>query len=174
MTHVSRDEFARLVRSFKRSAWRWECQGEYHEPSERESLRLWHEGRDDPSRAERPWLQRMRQLRAEGRTWARVRMMTEPPTEYLRWMFDGTHLNVEAGEDIRWLDEADAHRLGAPEYDFYFLDDELLVVLQFGEEGVIGADVSDDPVRVAEAREWRDRAWANATPHAEYMATRSR
>lgn len=173
MTRVDRAEFGRLVRSFKRSAWRWECQGVYHEPSERKPFQLWQQGQIDRSYLERPWLQRVRQLRAAGRTWERARMLTDPLTEYLRWMLEFTYLNVEAGEDIRWLGEADARRLGAPGYDYYLLDDELVVVLEFGDQGVTGAEVTDDAGRLAAARAWRDLAWANATPHAEYMTTRS-
>lgn len=165
----SGSDFRRLVTTFKRSAWRWECQGVYREPSERESFRLWQQGTQDASFLN-GWLETVRAIRADGRTFERVRMVTQPQTDYLRWMFTLSHLNIEAGEDIRWLSEADAKMLGAPPFDYYLLDDELVAVLQFGENGVTGAEVTDDSQAVEDAQRWRKMAWANATPHTKYMS----
>ncbi|MGH3517015.1 MAG: DUF6879 family protein [Haloechinothrix sp.] len=162
-------DFRRLVTGFARTAWRWECQGTYREPSEQEPFRLWREGRSDASFLD-GWLGTVRGFCAEGRTFERVRMVTQPPTEYLRWQFSLTGLNVEAGEDIRWLSEADAKTFGAPTFDYYLLDDDLVVVMQFGDGGVAGAEVTDDPSAVEEAQRWRTVAWAHATPHTKYMS----
>jgi hypothetical protein len=171
VTRINRDEFVELVTSFKRSAWRWECQGTYYEPDEAQPFRLWQEGRPHTSFMD-DWFEMTSRWRAEGKTFQRVRMVTEPPTEYLLWMFEVTDLAIEAGDDIRWLGEADARRLGAPTYDFYLLDDDVLVILEFGEGGVAGAEVLDGKQAVDGARRWRQIAWASATPHTEYMATR--
>jgi hypothetical protein len=166
-------EFADLCRNFAHSAWRWECQGTYHEAEEREPLLAWRDGHPDNSFLT-PWLDQIRALRAQGRTFERVRMMTDPPTEYLRWMFEITHLNVEAGEDIRWIGEDHARRLGAPGEDFYLFDDRLVATLHFDENGVAGAEVTDDPDTVARHRQWREIVWPVAVPHNEQFApTRS-
>lgn len=170
MTEVDREEFFRTITSFSSSAWRWECQGVYHEPDEQEPFALWRQGRPDYSFLD-DWLAMVRQWRADGKTFQRVRMLTDPATDYLRWMLSLTHLNVEAGDDIRWLSEADATRLGAPPDDFYLLDDELVVVMHFGNSGVAGAEVTDDPARVEAARRWRALAWQHAIPHTEYLAS---
>lgn len=167
MTRVDRAEFAELVTSFKRSAWRWECQGTYHEPDEAEPFHLWKEGRPDTSFMD-DWVYLVRSWRADGKKFERVRMVTDPPTEYLTWLVSFTHLNVEAGEDIRWMSEADARMLGAPTHDFYILDDDQLVILEFGETGVVGADVTDDATQLEGALRWRKLAWENSTPHAIY------
>lgn len=171
MTRVDRAGFRDLIRSFRQSSFRWECQGVYHEPSERVPFQLWKEGRPDYTFMD-GWREIVRGWTAEGKRFERVRMVTDPPTEYLRWMFEFTHLNVEAGEDIRWLGESDAKMLGAPTNDYYLLDDRLLVILEFSESGVVGADVIDDAEQLRAAQRWRELAWANATPHTEYMATR--
>lgn len=89
-------EFADLLRSFECSAWRWECQGTYREPEEREPLQVWRGGRVDHAFM-RPWLEQIRAQRAAGKTWERARMLTDPPTEYPRWMFELTPFNIEAG-----------------------------------------------------------------------------
>lgn len=166
---IDRAEFQQMVTSFERSAWRWECQGEYYEPGEAELVQRWREGSADYSFLD-GWRQRQRTWRAEGKTWQRVRMVTDPPTDYLRWMLDFTHLAVEAGDDIRWMDEADARRLEAPTDDFYLLDDNRLVIMHFDHNGVSGATIEDDPAAIAQAQRWREIAWANAVPHHEYLS----
>jgi hypothetical protein len=175
MAWVARgDEFAALFRGFQRSAWRWECQGTYHEPSEREPFRRWQAGDPDPTYLD-GWAATVRGFRAAGKTFQRVRMVTEPPTEYLRWMFEVTSKNVAAGEDIRWITESDAVALGAPRHDFYVFDDERVAIMSFDTNGVAGAEVTDDPATLAQHRRWRDLVWSRATPHDQsaYATTRS-
>lgn len=162
-------EFAELLRSFERSAWRWECQGTYREPDEREPLQAWRDGHPDYSFMQ-PWLSQIREQRAAGKTFERVRMLTEPLTEYLRWLIGFTDLNVEAGEDIRWIAEGYARPLGAPEHDFYLFDDRVVGILHFDDNGVAGVEVTDEPGTVAEHRRWRNRIWPVAVPHAQQFA----
>jgi len=173
MTELDRAEFFRTITSFARSAWRWECQGVYHEPEEQEPFARWRQGRPDYAFLD-DWLAMVRSWRADGKTFERVRMLTDPPSDYQRWMLSLTHLNVDAGDDIRWLGEADARRLGAPSEDFYLLDDERVVLMRFGEGGVAGAEVTDAPARVEAARRWRTLAWQHAIPHTEYVASSGR
>lgn len=168
------EEFAQLCTSYGTSAWRWECQGTYREPNEREPLQRWREGEPDWSFMDE-WLATIRALRAAGKTFERARMVTEPPTEYLRWMFAFTHLNTEAGEDIRWITESRARELGMPTYDFYLFDNERVATMHFDENGVAGAEVTDDAEVLAEHQRYRDLVWPAAIPHSqsEYAPTRS-
>jgi hypothetical protein len=168
MTWLDPDQFGDAVMDYQHTAFRWECQGTYREPSENGPIQAWREGRIDEAYSHRPWLDEMRHNRAQGRLWQRVRMLTEPLTEYLQWMVATTHLNVEAGEDIRWLAESRAHELRMPDHDFYLLDDTRVLRLHFGEHGVAGADMVTDLGEVARHRRWRDLAWDAAIPHYEY------
>lgn len=167
-------EFAALFRDFQHNVWRWECQGTYREPSEREPFRRWREGDPDPTYLD-SWVERVRQFRTEGKTFQRVRMVTSPPTDYLRWQFDVTAKNIAGGEDIRWIDEDEAAALGAPAHDFYIFDDRLVAIMAFDENGVAGAEVRHDDATLAEHRRWRDLIWPRATPHDQsaHATTRS-
>ncbi|MQA08436.1 MAG: hypothetical protein GEU98_07755 [Pseudonocardiaceae bacterium] len=168
-------DFFRLCTEYRRSSWRWECQGVYHEPDEQEPIRQWREGHQDLSFMD-GWVATIRRLRAEGKTFERVRMVTEPPTEYLRWMFSFTHVNIEAGEDIRWITEGRARQISMPEHDFYLFDDDRVAILHFGEHGVSGAEVTDDPEVLTQHQRWRDLVWPLAIPHRDSQyatATRS-
>jgi hypothetical protein len=162
--------FVALFDTIGRSSWRWECQGHYavDEPQ----VDLWrtgqpHEDTDD----DRAWFGYVDGLRRRGIPFERVRMLTEPLTTYLRWMLATTHRNVDAGEDIRWITQSKARELGMPDYDFYILDDDRLVILRFDDDTVLlGADVTDDPDAVARHQEWRSLVWRHAVPHREYLA----
>jgi hypothetical protein len=172
--HVDRGApFNRLVTDYERSAFRWECQGSYREDDEVEPWRRWRAGDRDTSWMSE-WVTTVRRLRAEGKTFARVRMLTDPLTDYLRWMLEVTPTNIAAGEDIRWISEAGARAAGAPGYDFYLLDDRLLVTLRFDEHGVSGAEVTDDPAIVQDHCTVRDRLTAAADPHTEGVRDRPR
>ncbi len=166
MTWVHRgSEFAELFTTFERSAWRWECQGTYREPDEQAPIQAWREGRPDYSFAD-AWFAQIRWQRAEGKTIERVRMLTDPLTEYLQWLASMTHLNIESGEDIRWIGQTHARELGAPEHDFYIFDDARVAILRFDDNGVSGAEVTDTPAVVATHRRWRDTVWPLAVRHA--------
>lgn len=169
---VERADFVSLFDDIRQSSWRWECQGEYLEPNEEEPFRLWRESRPDDSWM-RPWMETVSRWWREGKTFERVRMLTDPLTDYLRWMLDITHLNVEAGEDIRWIDEESAQRLRLPRYDYYVFDEDRVVIMHFDDHGVSGAELIDEPSVVHRHLRWRDAVWPEATPHREYMAERS-
>lgn len=166
---VSRVRFPELFDTFSSTAWRWECQGEYHEPDEAEPFAAWKVGHPDDSFLQ-PWCEKIRKLTGEGKTFGRVRMLTEPLTEYLEWMLSFTHLNIDAGEDIRWIAESTVTALpDRPRDDFYIFDDVRVATLLFDENGVCGAEVTDDRDSVQRALKWRHLVSDLAIPHSKYL-----
>jgi hypothetical protein len=118
---------------------------------------------------DRAWLRYLASLRENAIPFQRVRVLTEPLTEYLRWMFQAIGSNVAAGEDVRWLPDHVAHDLRLPDYDFYIIDDQRVAVLRFSvEKELLGIEVDDDPYHLVEHQAWRDVAWPLAIPHANY------
>lgn len=169
-THTDVSGFIGLFDSIRWSSWRWECQGYY--ASDEPRLRLWLAG--EPSRqdaGDQAWRSYIRGLRRRGVPFERVRMLTEPLTDYLRWMLATTTWNVESGEDIRWITAAAARDVGMPPYDFYLFDDDRLVILRFDDDkNLLGADVTDDAALLAQHRAWRAAVWRLAVPHRDYRA----
>lgn len=157
-------EFARLFHAFEKSAWRWEAQGTYNEPYESKPWQRWRDGEPDDYEWMRPWLDDIRRATAAGRRFERVRMQTDPLTDYLRWQAEVTPLNVEAGEDIRVLAEQRARELRLPEYDFWLFDNSKVAVLHFGGAGLEVAEIISAREAVDRHQAWRDLAWAHATP----------
>ncbi|GAA4013052.1 hypothetical protein GCM10022247_39590 [Allokutzneria multivorans] len=169
-TRVDREGFQSLFANWTSSAWRLETQFVYHEPDEVEPLRRFLEGALDLDWLAE-WLDRIRGWRAQGRTFERVRVLTEPLTDYLRFEMAITPPAVEAGEDIRLLSATAAKSLALGTRDFWLFDDKILVLMDFDANGVCGAEVITEPDEVVHYRAIRDRAWAHAVPAEEYRAT---
>lgn len=163
------EEFKALFSGIKRSSWRWECQGYYKVDDEQ--LQRWREGKQRDERDKgRWWVEFQRGLRDAGIPFERVRMLTEPLTEYLEWMLDTTDWNIDAGEDIRWLPESKARELDMPRYDFYLFDDDRVVIMHIDDEKVLtGAEIVDDADVVSQHQEYRQRVWPLAVRHREYV-----
>lgn len=153
-----------MFRQFDSTAWRWEAQGTYNEPYELEPWQRWREGQPDDYEWMSSWLDDIRQATASGQRFERVRMLTDPLTEYLRWQAEVTPLNLAAGEDIRVLPERRARELKLPDYDFWLFDDARVAVLHFGGAGLEAAEIISAPDVVDRHREWRRLAWMHATP----------
>lgn len=161
-----------LFATVQSSSWRWECQGDY--AVDHAELEAWLRGEPmDSTDDDREWLAYIRGLARMGIPFERVRRLTEPLTDYLRWMLDITNANVDAGEDIRWVEPRDAEPLGMPSYDFYIFDQSRVVILWFDDQHELsGIDVDDDPEVVAQHEKYRDRVWPKAIPHRQYIAHR--
>jgi hypothetical protein len=161
---LSRDEFQALFAADWLSAWRWECQGIYHEPNEQEPLRRFLAGESDNHSWYR-WPDRVRAWVEEGRRIGRVRMLTEPLTDYLRFEISITPPALEAGEDIQFLGQERALELGAPVDDFWMFDDTIVVAMTFDDRGVSGAELITDSDAVRRYAEWKAVATREAVPY---------
>jgi hypothetical protein len=161
------DQLNDLFQTFTEDAWRWECQGDYAIDGDR--LRAWREGRPQDDMPKQAWLRYIRQISGEGKRFRRVRMVTDPPTEYLCWLHEQTQSNIDAGEDIRWIDAADTAAFNLPAYDFYVFDGRQVAIMRFGDDKLLTElQVSDDPTVVAEHRAYQDAAWGRAVRHTDY------
>lgn len=166
MAEVTRAELERLFDTFERSAWRLECQGVYREPDEQEPIRRFLADEPQDLTWFEDWPIWIRGQRAAGRTIGRVRMLTDPLTDYLRFELSITPPAIAAGEDIRLVEQAIFDSLGVPNEDFWIFDDSIVALLRFGDGGMTGAEIITDPGRVASFRDRQRRAWDAAVPYA--------
>lgn len=165
-----RELLAQQFRTFTRSAWRLETRDSYAVPAEQASLSMYLATGELDLAYSQPWFDSVRAAKAVGRSYARVRVYTEPLTDYLRFEFAVAPFNIEAGEDIRVMSRPTAASLGLPDYDYWLFDDERVVVMHFDDTtGLVAVDVRTDPDTVSQHRAWRDLAWS----HADRFATHS-
>lgn len=164
------EEFQRLFRTFTRSAWRWECQYVYREPDEREPLRkfLAGEPRDDAWRED--FLAMVREATEAGKSFGRVRLMSDPLNDYLAFEMDlAVTGNVPAGEDIRILWPQQLAGLDLPAHDFWIFDDAVVARMAFDDNGLSGIEIITG-AEVEQYRRWQRTAWEHSLPFEAYTA----
>ena len=116
----------------------------------------------------------LRAHRDAGRTQQRVHVVREPVSDYLAfeltWEY-GPH--TTAGEDIRIIPVTDAWPDDVPSRDFWLFDSRRLFHLAYDDAGNwLGAQRNTDPTAITHACFVREAALHQATPWADYMATK--
>ncbi|MFW5421006.1 hypothetical protein J0910_30775 [Nocardiopsis sp. CNT-189] len=172
MTLISPAERNELLSKAEHDAFHLELKDSYQTANEEGPFARWKRGEADDYAWFQGWLERMRRLTGTGCAVRRVRVFTEPASDYIRWEHSTTHLNQRAGEDIRWLPR---HRVPDDVVfpvggdDWWLIDDRLLTVGRFGPGGrVLGSEPVEEPEAVAAAVRVRDRLWELAVPHGSF------
>jgi len=117
------------------------------------------------------WLALLRDQTAQGRRFARVRVVSMPLTDYSRFGVWCAQFTNGAGEDIRYLtrDQAQAERL--PAHDYWLFDSRTLVRLHFDDEDrFLGGEVIEDPAVIVQHNYWRDAAWHKAVRRDDFAS----
>lgn len=168
------EEFNRLFREFRFTAYRLETLQRYDVSYERDELARFLAGQ---ARGEFPgiagWCDTVRAAVAAGKRMHRVHVVTEPLSDYVRfecgWAYEHT---VEAGEDVRLVPvTGDAWPAGLPHYDYWLFDSSRLVAMHYDEDGAfVSGEVISDPDRIVEANYWRDLAVHISVPYRQYAS----
>jgi hypothetical protein len=161
---ITEGEFAKLLSTIRRSAFRLETLEAYAVEDEQADFELFLAGRPGPPPWQ-DWLEQVSTQTRQGKTVARVRILAEPPTDYQRWMLWAQPWYAKAGEDMRYMSRSQATAIHLPlEVDWWLLDDEQLVLMYFTGTGEIaGKALITEPAILARHREWRDLAVRHAT-----------
>ncbi|MFE4665156.1 DUF6879 family protein [Streptomyces sp. NPDC056716] len=136
---------------------RWQ-QGHRYDPADRVSW--W-----------RSWLDVVAETTGRGVAMRRLRVVSEPLSDYVRYEYDGTFTNAAAGENVRWLPRSQARGLLLPVLDGWVVDEETVILHHFSGEGQwVGPrmEVLHDPALAAQYVTAYEAAWARAIPHSEY------
>ena len=172
MDLVTAQERDKLFSTFIQDAFHLELKDEYHVSIEDGPYADWRRGEHDDLDWFRPWLTQTRALTSSGKTIRRVRVISEPVTEYIRWELELTPLNHEAGEEIRWqprhhVPPGMTFPVGGN--DWWLFDGSIVAVTHFQEDGrFAGAELISDPAIVGECVRVRDTLWKIALPYDEY------
>jgi len=162
-----------LLATCEREAVHLEMRDAYaiHGEAERFATFLATGKRDDAMDApdRRYWLDLVGRVTQAGRCMRRVRIVSEPVTDYIRFEWAGTGPNLAAGEGIRWLPRRMASTIALPGNDFWLFDDTTVVFSVFtGNGDVAERQLSTDPSTIELCRSAFAAAWATAIPHSEY------
>jgi hypothetical protein len=158
-------EFFDLFRTVEHTAFRLEVRDSYYE-KEQEAQYL-AGGPVDISYMDE-WLALIVKARVAGKRVERVRVVSQPHSDYTRYGLWLCQYNMGAGEEIRYLARSNAE--GLPNHDYWLLDSRRLYIVRFGEDDeLLGAELVEDLGEVVRHSAWRDLAWHRATPHDEYV-----
>jgi hypothetical protein len=173
METITPEQRDAMFGTFAREALHLEMRDVYAVPSEAKPFARFLElGRrdDEADAAERhAWITLMRNATQAGKRVRRARVVSEPVTDYIRFEWSGTHYNVEAGEEVRWLPRRLASAIALPGNDFWLFDGEVVAFTVFtGDGDVAEHQLTADHDIVRLCRSAFEAVWAVATPHADY------
>jgi hypothetical protein len=166
--------FTDLLANCTRSAVHLEMRDSYAVDYEKGPFAEWRAGHrhnpDDRASWWRPWLDLVQEAVNRGVVMRRARIVSEPVSEYTRFLYDGTFTNVAAGEQVRWLSRRRASDIALPGNDFWLFDDHVVRWNHFAGDGSsLGGEVWDDKPDAAKlCADAFEAVWARAIPHSKY------
>ncbi|MFI6661527.1 DUF6879 family protein [Streptomyces sp. NPDC050523] len=172
-SNVPPPAFTELLAGATRSAVHLEMRDTYAVDYESGPFAAWRRGhRLDPAdRASwwRPWLDLVEESVARGVVIRRARIVSEPVSEYTRFLHSFTFTNVAAGEEVRWLPRRRASDIALPGNDFWLFDDHTVLWNYFTGDGAsAGGEVAVDPAAAKLCAEAFETVWARGIPHDRY------
>jgi len=139
---------------FRRSAFRLERLQAYFVPQEAELFATFKRGENVKVPDDHPWPALVHNATGSGKTMQRVRLVTHPLSDYLRFELSLYPRSVEAGEDIRVANLDDHTELVVCKQDFWLFDDQAVVVLDYDQRGgFLGSRTEEDLVHYRKQRE---------------------
>ncbi|WP_157407307.1 DUF6879 family protein [Actinomadura atramentaria] len=163
-------DFKTLLNAAKRSVIRFETRDAY-DVSKASGYERWRQTGD---LSEHRWTadfpDMVRKAVARGVSWRRVRIISRPASEYMRWEHAVTAKNVELGEEIRWLWRDLAADLLIPAADCWVFDNRVIRWnFQRGDNSNPGLyTFSSDPRVARDIAGAFEMAWVRGTPHADF------
>jgi hypothetical protein len=169
VTPVTDEEFEELLASFGREAIHLEMRDAYGTAVELPHMARWAAGEPDDLEWLQGWCAALRKHVKAGKSVRRVRIVSEPLSDYQRWSYSIAYPMVEAGEDILWVPRRLVSAVALPGNDYYLFDDQLAVFLLYSGNGLATGKVgSDDPAIIRLCRSAFEAVWKLSVPHREY------
>jgi hypothetical protein len=172
---IDGEEFLDLFRRMRHSAYRLELRDRYNVTAETDRWNAFQSSDwarlDELNRVQRaPWMRLIGEATSRGKTVERVRVVSEPPTDYIRFELRLNAGNAEVGEDIRYLPRQETVGMELPGEDYWLFDSEAAVVLRFDEDDVMtGMELVDAPSTIDRYCMGRVTAWRYAVPYSQYI-----
>lgn len=117
-----------------------------------------------------PWSVEVSAAVERGVDMRRVRVVSEPVSDYIRFEHAVTEtVNLSGGERVRWLPRSRMWDLLLPSCDLWVVDEKIVLFYFFSGDGEsAGSQVSTDPAVVARCVTAFVEAWDRGIDHEEY------
>ncbi|GAA1024610.1 hypothetical protein Aple_102810 [Acrocarpospora pleiomorpha] len=157
---------AQMLARATRSAVHLEMREEYGPSPGFQDWRAGGSGRTDRTR----WQRIVQETVARGVKMRRARIVSEPVSEYTKWLHMVTDVNIEAGEDVRWLPRRQASGIMLPHSDLWMFDQRLVAFNFNAGDGteIDELEYSSDPRIAAQIVAAFEMVWERAIPHLDY------
>ncbi|MBD0688501.1 DUF6879 family protein [Streptomyces sp. CBMA123] len=167
-------DFSELLKNTQHSASHLEMRDAYGVASEAASFEafqkgVWTEAEEKAGRS--TWLGLIADAVNRGVVLRRARIVSEPVTQYIRFEHAGTQMNIDAGEQIRWLPRRRALGIPLPAADFWLFDGRLVRFNIFTGDGDWAdprVETREDLATVKLCADAFEQVWERATPHDQY------
>jgi hypothetical protein len=167
---ISYEDLTGLFTSFQREALHLEMRDSYGTTAEIPHFAKWEAGEPDDTDWLQPWFDTVRAGAQAGKAFRRARIVSEPISNYQKWVLKDSHLFVEAGEDIRWVPRSRVSTVALPGNDFWLFDDQIVVFLIFAASGlVVERQKTTNRTAIALCRTAFDVVWKLSIPDSEYQ-----
>lgn len=164
-----------LDERFTKTLFRLDAIEVYNVPGTQEGLDRYLAGVPEPDMEKKEsWLAELRDQAARGLYYNKVWALKTPLIDRTRYACEwGYAYNVQAGQDVRIFDRtAQTWPEGALDHDFYLIDDEEVLRMNYDDEGhFVGAEVLPDDVLSA-YRATRDALWSVSESFNPWWAAR--
>ncbi|WP_405729298.1 hypothetical protein OG607_28180 [Streptomyces sp. NBC_01537] len=167
--------FSELLAAARHSAVHLEMRDSYGVGDEAEDFENWkrtgQRDVDPESGYWTPWVELIRTTVARGVIVRRARVVSEPVTDYIRYEHAGTPVNVQAGEEVRWLPRRQASDIALPGNDCWVFDGETVLFNHFSGDGnwsEPGWEVRTEPAVARLASTAFETVWERGIPHEKY------
>ncbi|MGI5128713.1 DUF6879 family protein [Pseudonocardia sp. CA-107938] len=163
------DELDALCAGIESSFVHLETRDSYGTATESPHWAKWRRGEPDDLQWCEPYFRTLRAHRVAGRSCRRLRVVSEPMSEYQQWVGSFVEAFVEAGEDNRYISRQRLIDVLLPASgDFYVFDDALALFLHYAGDGTNTAfEVIDESDIVDSCRRAFETVWKLAVPVAE-------
>lgn len=116
------------------------------------------------------WIDLVGAAVGRGVRFRRLRIVSEPVSDYIRWEHAISYGNVNAGEELRWLPRHLAFDLPHPVADFFLWDQRLIAYNFTAGNGVDTGrmEYMADPRHIVPVVGMFEMLWERGIPHADY------
>lgn len=167
-----RQSFAERLAKAERWALHLELRDTYGVENEADAFAAWRRGEWTEAlelEDRQSWIDLVQATRMRGVKVRRARVVSMPATDYIRYEHAGTQLNVDAGEEVRWLERRQASDILLPGNDFWLFDDTLIQFNIFdGPGNWVHTDYSESPHVIASCLAAFDAVWERGVDHARF------
>ncbi|MET9060040.1 DUF6879 family protein [Streptomyces antibioticus] len=167
--------FDELMEAARTSAVHLEMRDQYAVGDEAEDYDAWIRtglrDTDPTSEYWAPWVDMISRAVGRGVVVRRARIVSEPVTDYIRYEHAGTVVNVQAGEQVRWLPRRSAADLLLPGADLWIFDGTQVLFNHFsgsGDWGDPAMELRTEPTVVKQCSDAFEAVWERAVPHDDY------